>query len=88
MTIEVNTFKGGHSGIDIADRTRENAAKLIADIVSNLPQGVYYSENNKVVTSCNIGGIVSGTPEVTNVINTYGKVHIQSEAQAENMKRN
>lgn len=74
VTIEVNTFKGGHSGIDIADRTRENAAKLIADIVSNLPQGVYYSENNKVVTSCNIGGIVSGTPEVTNVINTYGKV--------------
>lgn len=73
-SIEVNTFKGGHSGIDIADKTRENAAKLIADIVSNLPQGVYYSENNKVVTSCNIGGIVSGNPEITNVLNTYGKV--------------
>lgn len=72
-TIEVNSFKGGHSGIDISDKNRENAAKLIADIVANLPQGVYYSEDRKVVTSCNIGGIVSGNPDVTNVINTYGK---------------
>lgn len=74
VTIEVNSFKGGHSGIDIADRTRENAAKLIADIVSNLPQGVFYSDKaHNVITSCNIGGIVSGNPDVTNVINTYGK---------------
>lgn len=72
-TIEVNSFKGGHSGIDIEDQTRENAAKLIADIVANLPQGVYYSENRKVVTSCNIGGIIAGNTDVTNVINTYGK---------------
>lgn len=72
-TIEVNSFKGGHSGIDIGDKTRENAAKLIADIVANLPQGIYYSEDRKVITSCNIGGIVSGNPDVTNVINTYGK---------------
>lgn len=73
-TIEVNSFRGGHSGIDIADKTRENAAKLIADIVANLPQGVFYSdENRNVITSCNIGGIVSGNPDVTNVINTYGK---------------
>lgn len=73
-TIEVNSFRGGHSGIDIADKTRENAAKLIADIVSNLPQGVFYSDKDgNVVTSCNIGGIQSGNPDVTNIINTYGK---------------
>ena len=72
--IEVNSFRGGHSGIDIADNTRENAAKLIADIVSNLPQGVFYSDNEgNVITSCNIGGITAGNPDVTNVINTYGK---------------
>lgn len=72
--IEVNSFRGGHSGIDIADNTRENAAKLIADIVANLPQGVFYSdEDHNVVTSCNIGGIVAGNPDVTNIINTYGK---------------
>lgn len=72
-TIEVHAFKGGHSGIDIGDPTRENAAKLIADLISNMPQGVYYSENGKVVTSCNIGGISAGNPDVTNVINIYGK---------------
>ena len=73
VTLEVNAFKGGHSGIDIADETRENAAKLIADLVSEFPQGVFYSANGQVVTSCNIGGISSGKLEVTNVINTYGE---------------
>lgn len=71
--ITVKSFKGGHSGIDIGDMTRENAAKLIADIVSNLPQGVYYSENGEVITSCNIGGICSGNTDVTNIINTYAE---------------
>ena len=70
VKIHVNSFKGGHSGIDIADTTRENAAKLIADIVSNLPQGVYYSKDGEVITSCNIGGITSGNINVTNIINT------------------
>ena len=70
VKIHVKSYKGGHSGIDIADTTRENAAKLIADIVANLPQGVYYSENGEVVTSCNIGGISSGNLNVTNIINT------------------
>lgn len=72
VKLEVKSFKGGHSGIDIADETRENAGKLLADLVSEFPQGVYYSENNQVVTSCNLGGIISGNPEVTNIINTYG----------------
>lgn len=68
--IKVHSFKGGHSGIDIADSERENAAKLIADIISNLPQGVYHSEDGRVVTSCNIGGIIAGDINVTNIINT------------------
>ena len=68
--LKVNAPKGGHSGNDIGDNTRENSAKLIADIITDMPQGVYYSENGKVVTSCNIGGIVSGDVNVTNVINT------------------
>lgn len=68
--LNVNAPKGGHSGNDIGDNTRENAAKLIADIITDMPQGVYYSENGKVVTSCNIGGIVSDDVNITNVINT------------------
>lgn len=70
VDLTLNAPKGGHSGNDIADPTRENAAKLIADLVSELPQGVYYSENGQTITSCNIGGISSGDIKVTNVINT------------------
>ena len=74
-TIEIHSFKGGHSGIDIADPERENAAKLLADLISILPQGVFYSDetDHHVVTSCNLGGIQSGDVNVTNIINTYGK---------------
>lgn len=73
VDLTLKAFKGGHSGIDIADPTRENAAKLIADLVSDLPQGVFYSENQQVITSCNIGGIISGDTSVTNIINTDAK---------------
>ena len=70
VNLKISAPKGGHSGNDIGDPTRENAAKLIADLVSQLPQGVFYSEDGKVVTSCNIGGITSGDLNITNVINT------------------
>ena len=70
VDLKVNAPKGGHSGNDIGDTTRENAAKLIADIISDMPQGVYYSENGQVITSCNIGGITAGDLNITNVINT------------------
>ena len=68
--IKVHSFKGGHSGIDIGDRKRANSAKLIADLISALPQGVFYEEDGQVVTSCNIGGISAGNINVTNIINT------------------
>ena len=51
---------GGHSGIDIGDRTRLNAAKLIAELLNDFPQGVYYEDNTGVITSCNLGAIVAG----------------------------
>ena len=90
VTLEMNTFKGGHSGIDIADETRENAAKLLADLVSEFPQGVFYAENGQVVTSCNIGGLSAGKLEVTNVINTYGQatysIRSSSRAKEEELK--
>ena len=70
VDLTINAPKGGHSGNDIGDPTRENATKLIADLVSDMPQGVFYSEDEKVVTSCNLGGIESGDLNVTNVINT------------------
>lgn len=51
---------GGHSGIDIGDKDRLNAAKLIAELLNNFPQGVYYQDETGVITSCNLGAIVAG----------------------------
>lgn len=73
VDLKVTAPKGGHSGNDIGDPTRENASKLIADLISEMPQGVFYAENGQVITSCNIGGISSGNLDVTNVINTEGR---------------
>lgn len=70
VKVELSAPKGGHSGNDIGDESRKNAAKLIAELVAELPQGVYCCEGDKVITSCNIGGIQSGDLSVTNVINT------------------
>ena len=72
--IKVHSFKGGHSGIDIGDKTRANAAKLIADLISTLPQGVFFEEEGTVITSCNLGGISAGNINVTNIINTDAEV--------------
>ena len=58
--IIVKSLKGGHSGIDIGDSSRLNAAKLIADLLSKFPQGAYYTDENGVITSCNLGTIVAG----------------------------
>lgn len=51
---------GGHSGIDIGDKTRLNAAKLIAELLAEFPQGVFYEDETGVITSCNLGAIVAG----------------------------
>ena len=60
VLVEVEAFKGGHSGNDIADTTRVNAAKLLADVISALPQGVYKKDEEGVVTSINLGAIIGG----------------------------
>lgn len=58
--IVVKGLKGGHSGIDIGDKTRLNAAKLIAELLAEFPQGAYYTDETGVITSCNLGAIVAG----------------------------
>lgn len=60
LTIKVTGLKGGHSGIDIDDKTRLNAAKLIAELVNEIPQGVYKKDKYGVVTSINLGVIAGG----------------------------
>ena len=58
--LSVTGLIGGHSGIDIGDKTRLNAAKLIAEILAEFPQGVYYEDETGVITSCNLGAIIAG----------------------------
>ena len=58
--ITVKSFKGGHSGIDIGDETRLNAAKLISELLAEFPQGAYYKDETGVITSCNLGALVAG----------------------------
>lgn len=60
LFVSVHSVKSGHSGLDIGDETRVNAAKLIADLVSALPNGVYKADETGVVTSLNIGAIAAG----------------------------
>ena len=58
--ISVKAFLGGHSGNDIGDEKRVNAAKLIAELISELPQGVFFKDETGVITSCNVGAIIAG----------------------------
>jgi len=58
--ITVKGLRGGHSGIDIGDKTRLNAAKLLAELISEFPQGVFYEDETGVITSCNLGAMVAG----------------------------
>ena len=58
--IYVKALIGGHSGIDIGDKNRLNAAKLISELINDFPQGVYYQDETGVITSCNLGAIVAG----------------------------
>ena len=64
LDIKVTAFLGGHSGNDIQDKKRYNAAKLIADLVSELPNGVYKTEKGFTITSCNLGSIVAGATDI------------------------
>ena len=67
--LKVTTKYGGHSGIDIHDKKRLNAAKLIAELVLNIPQGVFYSDKTGTITSINLGTIIGG-----NIQNTATKI--------------
>lgn len=64
LDLEVTTLLGGHSGNDIQDKKRYNAAVLIANLVSKLPNGVFKKEGKFTITSCNLGSIVAGATDI------------------------
>lgn len=60
LAVAVENTKGGHSGNDIADTTRVNAVKLLAEIMAEIPQGVFDRDETGVVTSINAGAVAGG----------------------------
>lgn len=60
LVVNITALKGGHSGIDIDDKTRLNAAKLLAELVNDIPQGVYKKDEFGVITSINLGVVIGG----------------------------
>lgn len=67
--LKVTTTYGGHSGLDIGDKNRLNAAKLIAELVCKIPQGVFYADETGTITSINLGTIIGG-----NIQNNAAKI--------------
>jgi len=61
LTVSVIEGKSGHSGIDIHDETRISANKVLGEIISVIPQGVYKKNELGVITSINSGAIIGGS---------------------------
>lgn len=58
--LKITSTYGGHSGLDIGDKKRLNAAKLIAELINKIPQGVFYKNETGTITSINLGTIIAG----------------------------
>ncbi len=67
--LKVTTPFGGHSGIDIHETHRLNAAKIIAELIEKIPQGVFYANETGTITSINLGTIIAG-----NIQNNASKI--------------
>lgn len=63
--IKVSGGKGGHSGINIHDKSRISAIKVLSELDSQIPQGVFKQDEKGVITSINAGVISGGS------LNTY-----------------
>ena len=62
LYVSVTNGKGGHSGIDISDKTRINAIKVLTELDTKIPQGVYRENPQKgVISSINAGVIMGGS---------------------------
>ena len=85
-TLIVDALKGGHSGIDIGDKTRLNAVKLIAELINEIPQGEYKRDEYGTVTSLNIGCVIGGGVEPT--IQKLVQKGIEQESYIEHVANN
>ena len=64
LYINVKNGKGGHSGNDINDKSRVNANRILSEILSKLPLGVYKENEFGVITSINLAVMMGGSAGV------------------------
>lgn len=76
--LKVSGTLGGHSGIDIHESNRLNAAKLIAELICKIPQGVFYADETGTITSINLGTVIGG-----NIQNTATKI-VSNKVESDN----
>ncbi len=63
--VKVHGAKGGHSGINIHEKDRINAVKVLSEFASKIPQGVYKADPQKgVITSINAGVCIGGPADI------------------------
>lgn len=62
--VKVHRGKGGHSGINIGEKDRVSAVKVLSYLDSMIPQGVYKQDERGVITSINAGASVGGTANI------------------------
>ena len=71
--IKVFGGKGGHSGINIHDKSRISAIRVLSELDLEIPQGVYKDDEKGVITSIN-AGMISGGASNTYVAEAIKKV--------------
>lgn len=59
--VKIHKGRGGHSGINIDDEKRINAIKVLSELDSKIPQGVFKKDEKGVITSINAGATLGGS---------------------------
>lgn len=72
--IKVHAGKGGHSGINIHDKARISAIKVISELDVQIPQGAYKQDESGVKTSIN-AGVVAGGSLNTYIAESFKEIH-------------
>ncbi|GEM_PF-413172 len=76
LYIKVSGGKGGHSGINIHDKTRISAIKVLTELDSQIPQGVFKQGEKGVITSINAGAICGGAAN-TYLAESFKEIYAQ-----------
>ncbi len=83
LNVAIIEGKSGHSGVDIGDNTRVSANKVLGEVISAIPQGVYKKDSTGVVTSINSGTVIGGSAGLY-LLSNKKDLNIQTQEQIMN----